>query len=375
MLIKRLRLYSIKNISQHLRDTVTIDRNSDNQAALLIVIVGSFIINLIFAIQFLLVPAEYLSKNQILLYLCLFISMTALSALLFPFVIFKRKGHSRTLLMVSEFYFFFFLTWSLLVSLLDIKVNQGYAVFIIGIIIYTIVHRASLKALVVTILWLLLAITLAFTSPFLNGIEIADMLPFYLYVVVAVLTSVFTETTRIEASLIREELRNSNDELRNLSILDPLTGAYNRRYLTEYLSHHIPFARRLTLNFSVLLLDLDKFKNINDQFGHLEGDRVLIKTVDVLRNSLREYDLVFRYGGEEFLIVLINTAMEEAIILAERVRGELENTDFGLNGRLVTASIGIACFPQDGGMDSLLDAADTRVYDAKTAGRNLCVSR
>ncbi|GAB1482048.1 hypothetical protein MASR2M78_08630 [Treponema sp.] len=373
MLIQRLRLYSVKNIPQRLRSEVKKHRNIDNEVALPMVLVVVFIVTIIFSLQFMLVPAKYLSKIQVLQYQTLFLSMSAVSILFLPFVIFQQKFHSQTLHKASELYFFIALTWSLFVSLMDIGVKQGYEVYIMGLIVYTVIHRTSLRALIITMVWIFLLGTAFFASPHLQGIELANILPFYLYSFIAVLISAFSETTCIEKSLLRAELRDSNDELRNLSILDPLTASYNRRYLSEYLSRHVPFARRLKLEFSILILDFDKFKDINDQYGHAEGDRVLIKSADVIRSSLREYDLLFRYGGEEFLIVLIKTGLEAAISAAERVRMDMEGTDFGLQGRGVTVSIGIATFPQDGEMDALLNTADARLYAAKAAGRNCCI--
>jgi len=154
---------------------------------------------------------------------------------------------------------------------------------------------------------------------------------------------------------------------------DPLTRTLNRRFLSSILSREISFANANQTPLSVLLLDVDHFKRINDEHGHPAGDEVLRRVAEAITENVRPSDFVFRYGGEEFLIVLVETTLRQAVAVAERTRQALEARDIkiGGGGRLrVTASIGAA---EHGGHPDeayLIKAADTALYRAKQAGRN-----
>jgi len=164
-------------------------------------------------------------------------------------------------------------------------------------------------------------------------------------------------------------------EMRRLSITDPLTGLFNRRYFSHQLERVVGQASRYGGPFAVMSIDLDRFKLINDRFGHHIGDRALEIVADTLREALRESDLMARLGGEEFAAILVHADDNTAASVAERVRSGLEEAvievESGERIRL-TASIGIAVYP-DAGSDpeTLLRNADRALYRAKRAGRNL----
>lgn len=167
---------------------------------------------------------------------------------------------------------------------------------------------------------------------------------------------------------------NLQDKLREQAIRDPLTGLYNRRYLEESLDHEIMRARRRAQCLSVLMLDVDHFKRFNDTFGHDAGDYVLKSLGNVLTESVRGEDIVCRIGGEELAIILPETGGENASIVAAKLCELIRKMHLELNGQSlgqVTASIGIASFPQQGEKgESLLKAADLALYEAKEAGRD-----
>ena len=125
-------------------------------------------------------------------------------------------------------------------------------------------------------------------------------------------------------------------------------------------------------NYSILLLDIDHFKNINDTYGHLVGDQVLNRIGPVLRSNIREVDIAARYGGEEFLIIFPNLASENARIIGERIQQSLKNTDFPIKHAL-TVSAGIASNHEKQDLVELLELADERLYHAKHTGRNRIV--
>jgi diguanylate cyclase (GGDEF)-like protein len=172
----------------------------------------------------------------------------------------------------------------------------------------------------------------------------------------------------------------ANRVLRERSIRDSLTGVFLRRYLTEQLATELGRSRRKKEPLSFLLLDIDWFKQYNDQFGHQAGDDCLVAVCEAAQKHLRRHgDFLARYGGEEFAIVLPNTPVGAATELADRIREEIANLQMYPRGREtaagVTVSIGVATHEGDADLDerSLLEAADLALYQAKHAGRNRVV--
>jgi len=172
------------------------------------------------------------------------------------------------------------------------------------------------------------------------------------------------------------ELQKAKEELRQLAITDGLTGLYNYRYFKEQLSQEINRAVRHNLNVSLIMIDIDHFKNFNDKNGHPAGDQVLRQIGYLLKNNIRNIDMAARYGGEEFALILIETEKDSALIVAEKIRKLIETNKFlhEENQPLgkITISSGLSTFPEDGReFDALVQKADQRLYRAKQAGRNV----
>jgi diguanylate cyclase (GGDEF)-like protein len=169
-------------------------------------------------------------------------------------------------------------------------------------------------------------------------------------------------------------LRDREQKLERLTKTDALTGVLNRGYLLRTSRAELARARRYGTALACVMLDLDHFKQVNDEHGHLVGDRVLERVGEALLATVREHDLVGRFGGEEFVLVLPNTDLEGARDLAERCRLQLAERpiDTGNGGLTVTASFGVSAYPEidAGGIDDLLRAADAALYRAKQSGRN-----
>jgi two-component system cell cycle response regulator len=174
------------------------------------------------------------------------------------------------------------------------------------------------------------------------------------------------------------QLLEANERLRHMSRTDGLTGLDNRRYVEQQLDQMYAHAERLTEPMSCVMCDLDRFKSVNDEFGHHAGDAVLKQFARILKHEAREIDRVGRYGGEEFVILLPGTVLDAAVTFAERVRKEVENHTFVFDGGSVhrTASFGVAGWPHPRieGCDQLIRSADDALYVAKETGRN-CVVR
>jgi diguanylate cyclase (GGDEF)-like protein/PAS domain S-box-containing protein len=162
-------------------------------------------------------------------------------------------------------------------------------------------------------------------------------------------------------------------ELQEQAIRDPLTGLYNRRYLDETLEREFSRARRGSYPISIILMDIDEFKQVNDTYGHKSGDRVLTVTGEIIRQSIRAGDFPCRYGGEEFVVVLPETPVEIAAERAEQVRQRFESLRLfkGEEAVLPTLSLGVASYPAHGrSAVKVLHAADRAMYTAKAAGGN-----
>lgn len=153
---------------------------------------------------------------------------------------------------------------------------------------------------------------------------------------------------------------------------DPLTQTYNRTAFNDSLMREIKLARRKSNSLSVIFFDIDYFKSINDQYGHDCGDIVLASAANCIKDVLRASDIVFRYGGEEFVILLSDTSLDGAKIIAERIRQSIENhtVAYGLDLIKVTASLGISSLRGNDNSDMLVKRADNAMYRAKENGRN-----
>jgi diguanylate cyclase (GGDEF)-like protein/PAS domain S-box-containing protein len=168
------------------------------------------------------------------------------------------------------------------------------------------------------------------------------------------------------------ERKRLTEELRNLAITDPLTGVYNRRHFLEELQREMSRSNRYTCPFSLIMLDVDHFKEVNDRFGHEAGDRVLKELAEMIRKRIRSTDLLARWGGEEFLILLANTNAPSAVKLVEDLLKLLLARTFSGIGR-VTASFGVAGHRVGEGVNEFITRVDNLMYQAKKSGRSRLV--
>lgn len=162
-------------------------------------------------------------------------------------------------------------------------------------------------------------------------------------------------------------------KVQEMSITDSLTQVFTRRYFIERMNEELRRSMRHKTNLSFLMLDLDHFKETNDKFGHLVGDVVLKEIAIILKETLREIDIIGRYGGEEFAIVLTGIGRDGALQVAERIRQDIEAAIFKAYDEAVstTVSIGVSVFPDEGvDVNSLIESADQALYKAKETGRN-----
>ena len=185
---------------------------------------------------------------------------------------------------------------------------------------------------------------------------------------------------RLRAKIQQDELKKKNTQLEDmltrvesLAIMDPLTGLFNRRRFETLLNNEFKRAARYQSSLSLMLIDIDHFKVVNDTYGHQIGDVVLKEVANVIQNTLREVDTPARWGGEEFIVLSPNTTKDKVIRAAERILQSVANRSYsGIGGHRITVSIGIGGIPHPDidTQEKLIHAADLAMYEAKRKGRN-----
>ena len=240
------------------------------------------------------------------------------------------------------------------------------AIFLLGL------RRGSI-AMVITFVSTGLALTFGVWQPIV-GDEVSILTGHTISVfgasLMLILILVFYDTSR---HAMQRELGRMNQDLEVSSITDRLTGLFNRGKLDQALALELARSARSAQPLSIILMDLDYFKQINDEFGHSVGDDVLVQVAELLYQISRDIDIVGRWGGEEFMLICTNTTLEDAVALAERLRGLVASCAFPIVGHK-TASMGVSSYRAGDDIRSLLVRADKALYRTKDAGRNQVLS-
>ena len=271
-----------------------------------------------------------------------------------------HSGHQKYLLSYAvmpgtEWYIFVYSQTSNVTNILLQKINQIFIVIFVIISFFTVITSILASRIAKPLEELTLAASQYRYTPSRKLESLKNVNTWYY------------EIDYLKKALYRYLLLLTNrvNELNDESLRDPLTGAYNRRAFTLLTKNHINKNQ-----YSIIAIDIDHFKKVNDSFGHAVGDQILVLTVNVLSNHCREEDLVCRFGGEEFIIFLPNTSLLIAEVIAERIRKKIEETHF-LDTYYITISAGIASSEiTSGNIDNLLQKADDALYLAKQGGRN-----
>ncbi len=178
----------------------------------------------------------------------------------------------------------------------------------------------------------------------------------------------------LKIKTLQDNLKESNQRLLELSQTDPLTELYNRRYMMTTLVAEFDRSNRIGSPFALVMIDLDRFKQVNDAYGHQQGDVALQSTSMEIQAQLRQYDTAARFGGEEFALLLPETSLDEAAMVAERIRQGISNIQFSgsMSNLGITASFGVAAIPHKriNTIEDLIRFADDALYTAKSNGRN-----
>lgn len=248
-------------------------------------------------------------------------------------------------------------------------------VLIMGLITAGALSLSSILSAYVMYFLLMLLPQLFFLSQYSDSVHHAIILLAIIYIPTILLLAKSINKNLVNHIEDNEALANSVDALHKLSITDGLTQVYNRHYFFETAKHMIELSKRENKVVSLLMLDIDYFKEINDTYGHQAGDTVLVTLAQEVQKMTRQSDLFSRIGGEEFSVLLYDTPLEDAKIVAQKVCDTVAAYDFFYKEQLidVTVSIGVASIGESvDSLDELYFHADQRLYDAKECGRN-CV--
>ena len=246
----------------------------------------------------------------------------------------------------------------------------AYSYTILG---FATAYRASISKYVV-----LTVITFSYFLCFLilvleQDATLSLILPILILNVISVFIAVSLEWNRKKMVRLSAQLEVTNRRLKDESIRDPLTQLYNRRYLTDYLMRKVKEFARSKESLCVAICDLDHFKKVNDELGHLVGDSALESFAQMLHKVGRETDIHIRFGGEEFVIVMPKTNLQQALVSIERLRDATSSHNFDGIPWQQTVSVGLTEIKHDDSYDTLLARADSFVYEAKSRGRNQIV--
>lgn len=239
-------------------------------------------------------------------------------------------------------------------------------------------NQFAAVAIVAVIGYLTVIISLYITEPLRLNIEreITQLIGFTLTTGILVYTGTAFSRLRMSNKIQTQKLEAALELNTRLATIDDLTGLTTRRYFMDILGNQKAHAVREKTDFVICFADLDRFKSINDSHGHHIGDEVLKIFAGILRSSIREIDYASRFGGEEFVVLLVNTDIDQASKVAERIRASLENYNFNdiVPGLKVTVSIGISNYRAFNSIQETMMSADNKMYRAKDKGRNLVVA-
>ena len=308
-----------------------------------------------------------LSGNELLNvqhYRNIFIVMIFLSLGFVVFGLFMRKKAALKMTdYVHHIYLFMLFILCVSLTLLDLQESEDYTGYTVGLLILAFVLRTEpWKFLVISLIGIVFFIVSLLFGIFID-IDLNHLLPVIVISVLSMYVAVNREDRAQDLYLLRKQFEEA-------AVRDPLTNVFNRRYMIEFLNKELAKFRRTRIVSSIILIDIDHFKRINDEYDHSTGDSVLKQFSEIINENIRDTDLFCRYGGEEFLIILTGADRNISFKIAERIRMKIAHYSFPELSHNVTISIGVAIFTEGDDEMSLIKRADHFLYKAKNSGRN-----
>lgn len=306
-------------------------------------------------------------------YSAIFISMFVESAILIILSLyFKFQKKILPAPMQILFVVAYFISLSLLIQG-DLRTSSDLSALALGFLLFPFIYQEQplFYPFIMIPIASLNALLLLAWNPNPN---FSIFLPIFIFAFLGSFLGFILAKKRQENNILWLKLKDANRQLQELSFIDPLTSLFNRRFLMENLSKLFSQGFRYNIPLSLIMIDLDHFKKINDTFGHLIGDQFLKELGLLLKNSMRQSDFAARFGGEEFILVLPFTSLNGAMILSERIRKQVQTLSLPQLPKSITISIGIAMLREGDTPQKLINRADQALYTAKANGRNQVVS-
>lgn len=304
-----------------------------------------------------------------------FLGIAGLSLFIFFFIRIAIRNNYERVLDVTIYVYCIILVFCLVgITILDSYDFYDLPAFIIGSLGFAYFYRTKLDRMLAVLITanIVLPIGISLVHAIYPS-SLAVFLQLTVFIL-AVFISVNRENIRRRLFLITHALEASTREYREMSFRDPLTRLYNRRYLMDYLNRLFGIYSRKSDVFSLLILDVDYFKNINDSYGHDAGDSILQEMASLISSICRASDVCCRYGGEEFVVLMPDTDMKSAVVLAGRIRNSIKSWRFEHSKNSVTVSIGVAHVTEGDTPATLFKRADQALYIAKSEGRDRVIS-
>lgn len=363
-------IFEREKIPLNMRYQVLLARRDHNYQAFTVASIIAFTIAVIYVLQQVYLPGDHPFPWIGTAYIILFSALAAGSALFF---LVYHWLHERVPLRFESIivygYAFFMVLVTTFLTNIDLIYNREYTGMFVGLI--TVCVILSAPAMLYTALASVSLILFSMGHFILfPGQGLDSFLPGLVNAAVSAAIGAIIQGGRTHNEVLKLHLQDLNRELREYSFRDPLTGARNRRFLMEYLEQQRLFELRHAMGLCIIILDIDHFKRVNDTLGHPVGDVVLKDLANVGQGCLRDSDMLARYGGEEFIAVLPKTNLQDAMMVAERLRAGVEFHTFAGVPWTVTASFGVAEMRKDESIESLISRADIALYWSKKEGRN-----
>jgi len=334
-----------------------------------------FLISLVYIFQSEFAPRQGMSFEINHWYIIVFSILILLSILFLSlFKSILRKGSEETKKTLITLFVGSVSILLMILNFLDLHFGNEFSAYIVVLMYLSAVLWLSPKSYIMLsgFSFFLLNISFLIINDTMT-IEPYQVLQGVIYFILFLFLFASINFVRTENFLNRVTLEEQYKMLETENTTDPLTGLYNRRSLKDELHKELSRSERSGSTFCAVMIDVDHFKKINDSYGHGTGDDVLRELAIVLRNSVRLSDKVFRYGGEEFVLILPETKGEDALILAERIREKVSTFSFSVIRNKISISLGISQSHEGISEEVLLQRADKRLYVAKQSGRNMVV--
>lgn len=287
------------------------------------------------------------------------------------YMIYKRINAVNNIAVRVAQYVYLLTTLIFGCALAFIPQDQFASIHIYIIVVFAIAAFIYMRPLESFIMYFLVYLFFCFLLPYyqtnINAVRILTVNAFMMNIIAWIFNRMVFRM-RVNSFIDKKIIMKKNLQLQDLAVRDSMTMLFNYKYIYRRLREEIDKAKRIGYPLSVIMMDIDDFKHFNDEYGHLVGDGIIIKVAQILLNTCRATDIIGRYGGEEFLIIMPGTTLKDAAFLAERIRVAVETAEFE-NGTGITLSGGIREMKGDSAKE-LIKSVDQQLYKAKSKGKN-----